>query len=102
MGSRRKAVGICSAGLSPAVAGVSRARTSIALTPQSGVSTINADLKVSATRKEVVTADDVQEGAGRACPDTHIWLWSLGEPSRLGARVRQLVRDQNNELCCLR
>ena len=30
--------------------------------------------------------------------DTHIWLWSLGEPTRLGGRVRQLITDRNNEL----
>ena len=30
--------------------------------------------------------------------DTHIWLWSLGEPGRLGSRVRALLRDRNNEL----
>jgi len=30
--------------------------------------------------------------------DTHIWLWSLGEPTRLGGRVRQELRDRNNEL----
>ena len=30
--------------------------------------------------------------------DTYIWLWSLGEPSRLGRRVRQLITDRNNEL----
>jgi PIN domain nuclease of toxin-antitoxin system len=30
--------------------------------------------------------------------DTHIWLWSLGEPARLGARLRQELRDRNNEL----
>jgi PIN domain nuclease of toxin-antitoxin system len=30
--------------------------------------------------------------------DTHIWLWSLGEPRRLGRRVRELLRDRNNEL----
>ena len=30
--------------------------------------------------------------------DTHIWLWSLGEPRRLGSRVRQELRDRNNEL----
>jgi len=30
--------------------------------------------------------------------DTHIWLWSLGEPRRLGSRVRALLRDRNNEL----
>ena len=30
--------------------------------------------------------------------DTHIWLWGLGEPRRLGGHVRQLLRDRNNEL----
>jgi len=30
--------------------------------------------------------------------DTHIWLWSLGEPLRLGRRVRRELLDQNNEL----
>ena len=30
--------------------------------------------------------------------DTHIWLWSLGEPRRLGGRVRQELKDRNNEL----
>jgi PIN domain nuclease of toxin-antitoxin system len=30
--------------------------------------------------------------------DTHIWLWSLGQPTRLGGRVRQELRDRNNEL----
>ena len=30
--------------------------------------------------------------------DTHIWLWSLREPERLGSRVRALLRDRNNEL----
>jgi PIN domain nuclease of toxin-antitoxin system len=30
--------------------------------------------------------------------DTHIWLWSLAEPRRLGGRVRQELRDRNNEL----
>lgn len=30
--------------------------------------------------------------------DTHIWLWSLREPARLGGRVRALLRDRNNEL----
>jgi len=30
--------------------------------------------------------------------DTHIWLWSLGEPSCLGRRVRRELVDPNNEL----
>jgi PIN domain nuclease of toxin-antitoxin system len=30
--------------------------------------------------------------------DTHIWLWSLQEPARLGKRVRQELRDPVNEL----
>jgi PIN domain nuclease of toxin-antitoxin system len=30
--------------------------------------------------------------------DTHIWLWSLGEPSRLGRRIRHELKDGNNEL----
>jgi len=30
--------------------------------------------------------------------DTHIWLWSLAEPKRLGRRVHQELRDANNEL----
>ena len=30
--------------------------------------------------------------------DTHIWLWSLRQPERLGGLVRQLLRDRNNEL----
>jgi PIN domain nuclease of toxin-antitoxin system len=30
--------------------------------------------------------------------DTHIWLWSLGEPSHLGRRVRRELRDRGNEL----
>lgn len=30
--------------------------------------------------------------------DTHIWLWSLREPQRLGKRVRQELVDQSNEL----
>jgi PIN domain nuclease of toxin-antitoxin system len=29
--------------------------------------------------------------------DTHIWLWSLREPSRLGPRVRQELEDAENE-----
>jgi PIN domain nuclease of toxin-antitoxin system len=30
--------------------------------------------------------------------DTHIWLWSLREPARLGPRVRRELKDVNNEL----
>jgi PIN domain nuclease of toxin-antitoxin system len=30
--------------------------------------------------------------------DTHIWLWSLAEPSRLSRRIRQELRDDRNEL----
>jgi PIN domain nuclease of toxin-antitoxin system len=30
--------------------------------------------------------------------DTHIWLWSLREPARLGRRVRHELKDRNNEL----
>lgn len=30
--------------------------------------------------------------------DTHIWLWSLSEPRRLGRRVLANLKDQNNEL----
>ncbi len=30
--------------------------------------------------------------------DTHIWLWSLGDPARLGKRVRREVQDRNNQL----
>jgi PIN domain nuclease of toxin-antitoxin system len=30
--------------------------------------------------------------------DTHIWLWSLREPSRLARRVQRELRDPNNEL----
>jgi PIN domain nuclease of toxin-antitoxin system len=30
--------------------------------------------------------------------DTHIWLWSLAEPSRLGRRVSRELADRNNEL----
>ena len=30
--------------------------------------------------------------------DTHIWLWSLSEPRRLGRRVLVQLKDQNNEL----
>ncbi len=30
--------------------------------------------------------------------DTHIWLWSLADPSRLSARVRRELKDSKNEL----
>jgi PIN domain nuclease of toxin-antitoxin system len=30
--------------------------------------------------------------------DTHIWLWSLIEPVRLGSKTRSELRDANNEL----
>ena len=30
--------------------------------------------------------------------DTHIWLWSLLEPDRLGLRVRELLVDPDNTL----
>ena len=30
--------------------------------------------------------------------DTHIWLWSLQDPKRLGKRVHQELRDSANEL----
>lgn len=30
--------------------------------------------------------------------DTHIWIWSLLEPTRLDARVRQALEDRHNEL----
>jgi len=30
--------------------------------------------------------------------DTHIWLWSLGEPSRLGRHIRHELKDGNNDL----
>jgi len=30
--------------------------------------------------------------------DTHIWLWSLGEPHRLGRRTRRELESGNNEL----
>jgi PIN domain nuclease of toxin-antitoxin system len=29
--------------------------------------------------------------------DTHIWLWSLVEPARLGKRVRKELQDRNNQ-----
>jgi PIN domain nuclease of toxin-antitoxin system len=30
--------------------------------------------------------------------DTHIWLWSLIDPHRLGSRTREELRDPQNEL----
>ena len=30
--------------------------------------------------------------------DTHIWLWSLGEPERLGRRLRQELHSGAHEL----
>lgn len=30
--------------------------------------------------------------------DTHIWLWSLGEPDRLGQRLRRELTDGDNEI----
>jgi PIN domain nuclease of toxin-antitoxin system len=30
--------------------------------------------------------------------DTHIWLWSLGEPARLGRRLRQELQNPEHEL----
>jgi PIN domain nuclease of toxin-antitoxin system len=30
--------------------------------------------------------------------DTHIWLWSLQDPSRLGKRTQQELRNPENEL----
>lgn len=30
--------------------------------------------------------------------DTHIWLWSLGQPHRLGQRVHRELADARNEL----
>lgn len=30
--------------------------------------------------------------------DTHIWLWSMGEPSRLGRHTRHELKDGNHEL----
>jgi len=30
--------------------------------------------------------------------DTHIWLWSLGEPQRLSRRVAKALGDRQNEL----
>ena len=30
--------------------------------------------------------------------DTHIWLWSLQDPARLGKRIQEELRDSQNEL----
>jgi PIN domain nuclease of toxin-antitoxin system len=30
--------------------------------------------------------------------DTHIWLWSLSEPKRLGRRIQRELKDRANEL----
>jgi len=30
--------------------------------------------------------------------DTHIWLWTIREPERLGRRVHQELRNSNNEV----
>jgi PIN domain nuclease of toxin-antitoxin system len=30
--------------------------------------------------------------------DTHVWLWALSEPTRLGRRVREELRNPDNEL----
>ncbi len=30
--------------------------------------------------------------------DTHIWLWSLGEPHRLGERVKRELTDGTNDI----
>ena len=30
--------------------------------------------------------------------DTHIWLWSLGEPGRLGRQLRHELKDGHHEL----
>ncbi|MFI5309102.1 MAG: type II toxin-antitoxin system VapC family toxin [Polyangiales bacterium] len=30
--------------------------------------------------------------------DTHIWVWSLLDPSRLSARVRRALQNESNEL----
>jgi PIN domain nuclease of toxin-antitoxin system len=30
--------------------------------------------------------------------DTHVWLWTLQDPARLGKRVRKELRDPANEL----
>jgi len=31
--------------------------------------------------------------------DTHIWLWSIGEPHRLSRRVAKELDNQENQLC---
>lgn len=30
--------------------------------------------------------------------DTHIWIWMMQEPKRLGRRVQQSLQDEHNEL----
>ena len=30
--------------------------------------------------------------------DTHVWLWALGDPSQLGRRVREELKNTENEL----
>jgi PIN domain nuclease of toxin-antitoxin system len=30
--------------------------------------------------------------------DTHIWIWMMQEPKRLGRRVQQILQDEKNEL----
>lgn len=30
--------------------------------------------------------------------DTHVWLWSLGDPEKLGRRLQKELRDPKNEL----
>ena len=30
--------------------------------------------------------------------DTHIWIWMMQEPKRLGRRVQQVLQDEQNEL----
>jgi PIN domain nuclease of toxin-antitoxin system len=30
--------------------------------------------------------------------DTHIWLWALSDPKRIGRRVAQQLKDEGNEL----
>jgi PIN domain nuclease of toxin-antitoxin system len=30
--------------------------------------------------------------------DTHIWLWSLGEPARLAQRIQRELKNRENEL----
>lgn len=30
--------------------------------------------------------------------DTHVWLWSLLEPTKLGINVQAVLRDANNRL----